>query len=183
MMLKRTRRGWTYRDYCAIPDDGQRYEVIWGELYVAPSPSRGHQRSAGKLFTILDRHVTEHGLGEVYIAPFDVVLDEENVVQPDLLFVSKERLDIITEANIRGAPDLVVEVLSRSTAALDRSQKWDLYAAAGVPHYWLVDPVAHTLEAYIREGGDYRLADRRTHHEVFSPALFPGLDIPLASVW
>ena len=183
MTLTNKRRVWTYKDYCAIPEDGQRYELIWGELYVAPSPSTRHQRILGNLFDVLRHHVQNHGLGEVFVTPLDVVFDDENVVQPDLLFVARERAAILTEANVSGAPDLVVEVLSRSTAALDRSQKRDLYAAAGVSHYWLVDPLARPLEAYVLEDGNYRLADRRTHDEIFAPALFPGLDISLASVW
>src|SRR5688572_9356120 len=97
-------RLWTYEDYCAIPDDGYRYEVIEGELYVAPAPNRPHQRVSLQLATILNVFVQEHDLGEVDVAPFDVMLSANNVLQPDIIYVRKERMYIFTNAGASGSP-------------------------------------------------------------------------------
>ena len=133
----------TYEDYASLPDD-ERYELIDGELIPMPSPKKIHQRLILDLSWIL-RRLEEMGLGELFIAPFDVILSRFNVVQPDLIFVSSARAHIITEDNIRGAPDLVVEILSPSTAGYDRTTKRNLYARHGVREYWLIDPYAKTI--------------------------------------
>ena len=135
----------TYEDYAKTPDD-ERYELIDGELLMVPSPNRPHQWTVIHLGTRLIAFVEENDLGEVYFAPFDVVLSDTNVVQPDLVFVSRERLGIITHANIQGAPDLVVEVRSPSTAYRDLTIKRRLYAEHGVKEYWMVDPEARTSD-------------------------------------
>ena len=176
-------RLWTYEDYCAIPDDGYRYEVIEGELYVAPAPDVAHQRIIVRLLLILAPFVEEHDLGEVLLSPTDVLLSTGTFVQPDLLFVRKDRGEVITERNVRGVPDLVIEVLSPSTAAYDRSKKRDAYAATGVPHYWILSGRARTLEAYELRDGIYLLVERLTDDETFSPSLFPGLSFSLAPLW
>ena len=140
-----------YEDYARLPDD-ERYELIDGELIPMPSPKKIHQRLILDLSWIL-RPLEEMGLGELFIAPFDVILSNFNVVQPDLLFVSAARSGIITEDNIRGAPDLVVEILSPSTADYDRTTKRELYERYGVPEYWMVDPYAKTI-TILRMGAD-----------------------------
>lgn len=137
---------WTYQDYAAMPDDGNRYQVIERELIMTPAPSIQHQNTLQNLFTVISDYVRAAGLGKVYFAPVDVVLSDENVVQPDLLFVAQERLGIITEANVQGAPDLVVEILSPGTAQFDKTDKQDLYIRFGVREYWLVSPEAGTIE-------------------------------------
>ncbi|HLF25177.1 MAG TPA: Uma2 family endonuclease [Anaerolineae bacterium] len=142
-------RKMAYADYAAMPDDGHRYQVIDGELIMTPAPSASHQGFLLNLVRLIDAHVRAAGLGKIYFAPFDVVLSNENVVQPDLLFISKERLSIITDANVQGAPDLVVEVLSPGTAQLDKTPKRDLYARFGVREYWLVSPEAGTIEVLV----------------------------------
>jgi Uma2 family endonuclease len=148
----------TYADYAALPDDGRRYQVIAGELVMTPAPSIAHQDFLQNLGYFLREHVRANRLGKVIFAPCDVILSDENVVQPDVLFISKDRLDIITEANVRGAPDLVVEVLSPGTAHVDRTQKRDLYARFGVREYWLVSPEAATIEILVlRENAYERL--------------------------
>ena len=139
----------TYADYAAMPDDGHRYQVIEGKLTMTPAPNMLHQEALANLFRLVDDHVRGAGLGKVLFAPCDVVLSDENVVQPDLLFISKERLNIITDANVQGAPDLVVELLSPGTANLDRTRKRDLYARFGVREYWLVSPEAGTAEVLV----------------------------------
>lgn len=176
-------RGWTYEEYCALPEDGHRYEIVKGVLYVAPSPIPAHQRGAFTLGRIVADHVDQHDLGEVFIAPLDVVFAADSVVQPDVLFIRKERAAIVQHANVTGSPDLVAEVLSPSTAAYDRRQKRDLYAAYGVPHLWFLNPQARWLEAYGLGEGGYTLTARHTGNEEFTPSLFPGLVIPLARLW
>ncbi|MEW6675939.1 MAG: Uma2 family endonuclease [Nitrospirota bacterium] len=125
------KKRYTYEDYLKTPED-ERYELIGGELLITPSPIPNHQRISRKLEFMLEKFVTENNLGEVFYAPCDVYLDEENVVQPDILFISKERLNIISEKNIQGAPDLVIEIISENTAYRDLVQKKRLYARFGV---------------------------------------------------
>ena len=140
-----------YEDYASLPDD-ERYELIDGELMPMPSPKEIHQKIlkiAAGWFLLVEAS----GLGTFYFAPFDVILSDFDVVQPDLIFVSNARSRIITEDNIRGAPDLVVEILSPSTADYDRTTKRDLYERYGVPEYWLVDPYAKTI-TILRLGAD-----------------------------
>ncbi|MBI2158578.1 MAG: Uma2 family endonuclease [Candidatus Rokubacteria bacterium] len=173
----------TYEDYCALPDDGRRYEIIEGELAVTPSPRRAHQRFSGNLFTILHAHAREHNLGEVYVAPFDVILEDTSIVVPDLLFVSRDRLGIVSERGVEGAPDLIVEVLSSGTARRDRVEKAQLYARHGVPHYWLADPDGRSIETFELTAGRYHRTGDLVGETNFSPSLFPGLTIPLRSLW
>ena len=143
----------TYEDYQHTPDD-KRYELLDGELIMVPAPNLGHQRIGAKLGTQLYTFVEEKGLGEVFFAPCDVVLSNTDVVQPDLLFVSNERAHLLLGGdNVRGAPDLVVEILSPSTAGQDRTLKRALYFKHGVKEYWLVDPDARTVTV-LRLGED-----------------------------
>ena len=128
----------TYEDYLNAPED-KRYELLDGELIMTPSPGERHQSVSILLGSKLFQFVAENRLGKVYSAPFDVVLSDLDVVQPDLIFVSNERGHIITPANIQGAPDLVVEILSPSTAERDKTFKRALYARHGVNEYWIVE--------------------------------------------
>ena len=139
----------TYADYRNTPDD-KRYELLDGDLVMAPAPGTAHQRALRKLTILLGLTVERTGVGEVFIAPCDVVLSDTDVVQPDLLFVSNERAHIITDENIQGAPDLVVEILSPSTAERDQTFKRSLYAKHGVKEYWLVDTDAKTVTVLLR---------------------------------
>ena len=173
------RSGLTYEDFCALPDDGLRYEVVDGLLFAEPSPRRAHQEAVGNLFAILHAHVRAHDLGKVYVAPFDVILDARTTVVPDIVFVVKDRLDIIAERGVEAAPDLLVEVLSSGTARRDRVRKLNAYARHGVRHYWLVDPEAKTLEAFELVEGAYRLAAAVGGDDEFRPRVFPGLAISL----
>jgi Uma2 family endonuclease len=165
------------------PDDGNRYEVIDGALYVTPPPNWGHQYGLGRLFLVVAAHVYERGLGKVVTAPVGVVLDADNGVEPDLVYVSNERLHLISERGVEGAPDLVVEVLSPSTRSKDRGVKLRRYAAAGVPHYWMLDPRTRTLEARRLGTGGYELVGTYSPGAVFRPELFPGLEIPIDALW
>jgi len=173
----------TYEDYCALPDDGLRHEVIEGFLFGAPSPRCAHQQVTGNLFVVLRGHVRGRGLGEVYIAPFDVILDWRTVVVPDLVFVARQRAGIVTERAVEGPPDLIVEIVSPGTARRDRVAKVNAYARRGVTHYWQVDPEAGTLEALELVEGGYRVAADVGGDETFTPRLFPGLGIRLPELW
>ncbi len=129
----------TYADYAALPDDGNRYQLLEGELVMTPSPRAWHQQVSYRLEFKLLAHVQEHDLGEMYHAPLDVTLDDHNVVQPDIFFISKERAGILQDGRILGAPDMCVEILSPGTVRLDRVRKLELYARFDVTHYWIVD--------------------------------------------
>ena len=139
----------TYEDYLKTSDD-ERYELLNGELVMPPAPLTAHQMISIALASRLYQYVEEKGLGTVVAAPTDVVLSDTDVVQPDVLFVSNERSHILTRENVRGAPDLVVEILSPATAERDRTLKLDLYALHGVKEYWIVDPDAKTITVLLR---------------------------------
>ena len=171
----------TYEDYANVPGD-ERYELIDGELIPAVTPNEIHQRVSKKLLWLL-MQVEESGFGWVYHAPFDVVLSDTDVVQPDLMFISKERADIITPANVQGAPNLVVEVLSPSTAQRDWTQKRDLYAKYGVRELWLVAPDARLAWVMALTDGEYAIAGvYKDGQTLISPTL-AGLTIDLGYVF
>ena len=152
---------WTYEDYCRIPGDGKRYEVIRGVLYVCPAPRTRHQYASGTLHVRLRNFVETRKLGLVFYSPVDVILPGlATPVQPDLLFVCHERLNIIGEKNILGAPDLLIDTLSPSNPSHDRITKFAVYAEAGVKEYWIVDLKAQTIEIFTLDGGEYRLQGR-----------------------
>lgn len=170
-------------DIWDTPDDGNRYEVIDGELFVTPPPVYAHQYASGELHITIGSYLREHPLGIIVSAPVGLVLDAGNGIQPDLIYVSNERRSIITERGIEGVPDLVVEILSPSTRSRDRGVKQRRYAAAGIPHYWILDPRRRTLEALeLGEEGYGRPAVYRPG-AVFRPALFPGLEIPIDALF
>jgi Uma2 family endonuclease len=152
---------WTYGDYAAIPDDGRRYEVIEGVLYVmSPSPLRQHQAVVMSIAYHLYQFVQISGRGWVFVAPFDVELAPNTVVEPDVIVVLKANESIIHDSRIIGAPDLVVEVTSPSSANHDRREKLDAYQAAGVGEYWIADPATRTVDLLAPEeaGGAYQSA-------------------------
>ena len=173
----------TYEDYRTTPDD-QRYELLDGDLIMVPAPNVKHQRVQGNLYYHLRLFITEHELGELLLAPCDVVLSDGDVVQPDLLFVSRERAHLLSGGeDVRGAPDLVIEILSPSTADKDRGTKRELYGAHGVAEYWLVDPMAETVSIYRRRAG--RLTATRTFNreETLRSPLLSGLELHLDDIF
>lgn len=173
----------TYDDYVELPNDGRRYEVLDGELAVTPAPSTTHQMVSRNLEFILHAHALKTGAGVVLDAPVDVLLAPTTIVQPDLVFIATARRAIITERAVEGAPDLVVEILSPSTARQDRVTKAALYARFDVRFYWVVDPAARTLEEYALAQHAYRLVAVHREAIVARTELFPDLDIDLARVW
>ncbi len=175
----------TYEDFQLFPDDGKRHEIIDGEHYVTPSPITKHQRVSANLFRILDSFVHERRLGSLFTAPLDVVFSELDVVEPDLLYIAKERSSIITEKNIQGAPDLLIEILSEGTRKTDEIVKRKLYERFGVHEYWIVDPVLDSVKVYrLVENVYERVAELTAEKaETLATPLLPGLTIPLPEVF
>jgi Uma2 family endonuclease len=173
---------WTYADYCVLPQDYHRHEIIEGDHVVTPSPTSKHQRVTANLQFFLDSYIRSNDLGVLLSAPLDVLFAPTSVVQPDLIFIRKDRKHIITKANIQGAPDLLVEILSPSTAAIDRGGKMELYAKYGVPHYWILDSGRMTLEMYELKDQEYRLVAQFGPNAKAECALFPGLVLTMADL-
>lgn len=177
-------RRYTVADYMAMDDD-VRYELLEGELILVPAPALPHQSIITRLGSYLDLFVAERELGRCFDTPFDVVLADDTVVQPDFTFVRKERLSIAL--NHKGgvaAPDLVIEVLSPSTAHRDRGQKRDIYARAGVPWLMLVAIPPREMELYeLQADGDYALARTFEETDTLEIPCIPGLALALPVVW
>jgi Uma2 family endonuclease len=170
----------TYEHYRHFPSDGKRYEILDGELYITPAPSPRHQYASKKLQRLLEEYFEPGGDYVVFNAPLDVILANADVVQPDLVVAARPQ---ISDRGVEGAPLLLVEILSPSTIPMDRQAKAARYRVHGVPHYWIVDPAARTLECFRLEGGGYHLgASGREHDSVEVPA-FDRLTVALASVW
>jgi len=181
--LARPRVRFRADDIWDAPDDGNRYEIMDGELYVTPAADWSHQLALGNLFAPIWSYVHQHNLGYVVQAPMGVALDPESGVEPDLVFVSRERSAIISKRGVEGAPDLVAEALSPSTAAQDRGIRMRRYAAAGIPHYWILDLRAHTLDAYRLGPDGYTAFGTFGSDQVFHPELFSGLEIAVGALW
>lgn len=175
----------TYEDYLLFPDDGRRHELIQGDHFMTPAPNTKHQRISLRLSSTLEAWVRRNHLGLVLTAPYDVVLSDEDVVQPDLLFISTARLSIVTDTNVRGAPDLIVEILSEATRKKDEVTKRKLYERYGVQEYWLVDPELETIKILRLSGDHYvRAAElAKEAQDVLTTPLLPGLSLPLAELF
>ncbi|MGD2069814.1 MAG: Uma2 family endonuclease [Gemmatimonadota bacterium] len=149
MEAKESRTRWTWAEFARLPSEGStRYEVIDGELAVTPSPTPRHQKIAARLTRILDGFTDAHALGHVLGGPVDVLFAEGDYLEPDLVFLRADRTGIVTDRGIEGPPDLVVEILSPSTANRDRGVKLERYRLYGVPEYWIVDPEGRTVEVW-----------------------------------
>jgi Uma2 family endonuclease len=172
----------TYEDLLATPDDGKRYEIIDGELYVSAAPFSKHQRTVWNFIDFF-KDAERAGYGRGYCAPTDVVFDQHNVVEPDLLFVLNENQAIITDANIQGSPDVLVEVLSPSTSKRDRGVKLQLYARFGVRFYFVVDPQAETVQPYELVVADYRELPVLRGEDQLTCPLFPGISMPVSRLF
>jgi Uma2 family endonuclease len=179
------RRKLTYEDYVLFPEDGKRHEILDGEHSVMPAPSFGHQGYSGNLYLSLAPFVREHRLGFVRYAPLDVLLSAHDIVQPDLLFISHERAGIIRDANVEGAPDLVVEILSDSSRRRDETLKRDLYERCGVREYWLVDPERRSVKVFRRSGVRFLapIELSATAGAVLTTPLLPGFEIPVRAIF
>jgi Uma2 family endonuclease len=168
----------TAEDYRALPETGPRYQLIQGELCMSPAPNRYHQEISANIEFLLRKYLADHPVGKLYDAPFDVYLTEHDVFQPDILFVSQDRLPVLTKEGAAGAPTLAVEILSPSTALLDRFAKKGVYVQTGVEELWLVDPETKRIEIYrLQQDPDHPVAVCTDQDHFVSPC-FPGLTIP-----
>lgn len=182
-MLKTTEELLTVDDYRDLPEGPPHFQLVEGKLYMTPSPEYYHQSVAGNIYHLLRCHLTGHPVGKVAISPSDVQFDFVNIYQPDVYFISKERLNILTKQGPIGAPDLVVEVLSRSTARLDKGQKLRVYARSGVKELWLVDKERKEVAVYrFAEDISEPVVTVRGRQKLATP-LLPGLKLALAEVF
>ena len=172
----------TYADYELFPDDGLRHEIIDGEHYVTASPVTRHQRISRTLLVLVQNYLDSHPIGEVFDAPFDVVLSFFDVVVPDLVFISNARAQLITAQNLQGAPDLVIEILSPSTRPRDERLKRQLYERAGVDEYWLVDPDEDVVTIYRRDTEGFGAAIGYGKGKIVTTPLLPGLELPVDKI-
>jgi Uma2 family endonuclease len=180
--------GWklTYDDLVELPEDRLRHELIDGEHYVTPAPSIRHQTIVLTIGSTLRAHARAHNLGRVFVAPLDVLFSKMDVVEPDVLFVSRARAaDVLRKKYLVGAPDLVVEVGSKWTRRRDETLKQKLYERFAVPEYWIVDPDLDVIKLF-------RLVDERYRRvaelsleagDVLTTPLLPGLELPLAEIF
>lgn len=185
MAISLATRKLTYDDYLRLPDDGKRYEIIDGELYVTPAPATRHQFIVSNLLRLVGAFVHHRKLGRLLTAPLDVLFGHHDLAQPDLVFISAERMEIVTKAAIQGAPDLVAEVISPSTGKRDEGIKLRLYEREGVREYWLLYPEAETMKVFRRRDGRLDLAAELSAAagDVLASPLFPGLELPVASLF
>jgi Uma2 family endonuclease len=168
---------WTYDDYAALPDDGRRYEIVNGVLYMSPSPSWSHQEIVGEIFSHLRTYLRTTGSGGAFMAPIDVELAPNVVFQPDVVVLLKANRKKLKERHIVGAPDLAVEIVSPSSETHDRHKKIDAYARAGVPEYWIVDPDARTVEVLAWEKGEYQSQGVYRGKATLPSQIVPGLSV------
>jgi len=181
----------TYDDFVLFPDDGKRHELIGGEHYVTPSPNTKHQTVSVNLTGFIWSYLQAHPIGQLFAAPFDVVLSQFDVVEPDLIYLSNARAaDVLTTKHIKGVPELVVEITSPSTRRRDESIKRRLYERMGVSEYWVVDSELDDVRIYrrsrgprAREGFEKPIELSAEANGVLTTPLLPGLEIGLARLF
>ncbi len=172
----------TVKDYESLPE-GSPYQLIDGELIMSPAPKFDHQRVLKRLFLKFFEAVEQKGRGEVVFSPVDVYLDEENAFQPDLVVILKGSRDKISQRGVEGAPDVVAEVLSPSTAYYDLKKKKEVYERRGVKEYWVVDPEMGEVEVYTNEGGSFRLLQKAKRKGKVRSSLIEGLEIEVKELF
>jgi Uma2 family endonuclease len=180
-VLEQRAKRWTYEEYYKLEDD-QHYEVIDGRLLIVGTPDIEHQDWVGNLSILVTPHVRTMRLGRVLVGPVDVVLDAENVIQPDLVFVGTKNLGIIEKRAIFGSPDLLVELLSPSSVRRDRHTKMNLYSRFGVKEYWIGDPANHSLEIFKLVEGHYELHCSADEKGELHSLVLTGLKFDLAEI-
>lgn len=173
---------WTYAEYARLPDDGQHYEVIDGEVCVTPAPGPRHQKIAANLYVVLSAYVKQHGLGEV-LWDVDLLFVDGQYLRPDLVFVSADRLSGITDRGVEVAPRLVVEVLSPHSRHIDRFRKPPRYRDFGVPEYWVVDADTRSIDVYALARGAVTPDAKLATVEFQPDAALPALIIHVADVF
>jgi Uma2 family endonuclease len=183
-MAPQTSTKMTYEDLLLLPEDGLRHEIIDGEHYVNASPVTKHQRVSYNLILAIGNYLAEHPVGKLFHAPLDIVFSRYDVVEPDLLYISNERREIITTKNIQGSPDLLVEILSESNRKYDEVTKRALYERTDVGEYWIVDPRRDAIHIFRRNtAGRYESAAELSGDDRLTSPLFPTLEIPLDRIF
>jgi len=174
---------WTYEDYRELPNDQKIYQVIGGKLLMVPAPSTRHQNVSRNLEFIIWSFVKDHDLGVVYYAPIDMVFSSVDIVQPDIVLITRNRLAIVKVKGIFGAPDWVIEIVSPSTSKIDIKLKKDLYERFGVREYWIVYPEDERVEVYLLEGGNYKLRGAFLKHDILQVSTIERLKVNLEEVF
>lgn len=182
-MLSVKMRPLTVYDYRAVPEGGPRYQLIEGEMHMAPAPNRFHQHISRNIEFILLKYLEKNPIGEVYDAPFDVELTDINVYQPDIIFVANEHRSLLNEQGLSGAPDFVVEILSPKTAEMDKGTKREVYARCGVEELWIIDPDARRIHVYYLQKNAETPAATYGVKAKFKSRLFPGLTFDTARIF
>lgn len=170
----------TARDYRSLPPSGERYQLIEGDLYMAPAPNRFHQDVSRTILLRIANYLESHPIGAVYCAPLDVYLNDNNVFQPDLVYIASDNFGVLTDAGVEGAPDLVVEILSAGTAKLDRNPKKRVYAESGVKELWFVDPETTTVSVYFLQENALQPVAIYSSSDRFESKFFPDLVFSVA---
>lgn len=178
-----TRVKLTYADLRLFPNDGKRHELVGGEHIMTPAPKINHQNASGNMFELLRASARKHKLGRVFAAPVDVMFSDFDVTEPDIVFISREREKIITADNIRGAPDLVIEILSPSTAEMDRQVKFKLYEKYGVREYWIVDPDAKWVEIFALRSSGYESLGKFSRGQTVRSGVLKGFNCAASEVF
>lgn len=173
----------TYEDYCAIPEDGKRHEIIAGDEYVSPSPGFLHQLICERLSRALAEYCESQKMGVVLTAPFDVAPSREDVMQPDVLYIARARMPEIRDTHLEGAPDLAIEIISPATRRVDEVVKRQRYEKFGVQEYWLIDPENRSATIYRRAGECFAPALEIAEAGALASPLLPGLSIALAPLF
>jgi Uma2 family endonuclease len=181
--LTTTEDKWTYERYLRETAEGEYFTIIAGEKIASPSPTSFHQDVLGNLYTLLRAWARQHKAGKVKLAPSDVILASDEVTQPDLCVVLTQHLDCLTEKNLRGAPDLVIEILSPGSVRLDREKKRALYARHGIPEYWIVSPGERTVEVFRLQGQQYETAALLEKSDTLQSPLLPGFTCAVKDIF
>jgi len=176
------KKKYTYEDYVKLPE-GAPYQLIGGELIMTPAPTPYHQRISRKIEFLLIEYVEKNELGEVFDAPIDVYFEETETYQPDIIFISKERLNIISETKIKGAPDLIIEILSPATAYYDLGRKYEVYEKNGVKEYWIVHPERKSIEIYQNQEGQFKLIQIAKEKDTVNSSLFKDFELNLEKIF
>lgn len=180
--IQKDNKKYTYQDYLHTPE-GERYQLVEGYLIKEPSPATYHQRLSIKIGFALEKYVTENQLGEILVAPCDVHLDDKTVLQPDIMFISKDRENIITEKNIKGAPDLTIEIVSPSSAYVDLVKKKRIYAKFKVKEYWIIYSEEKTAEIYTLKGNFFNLRKTFIEKDILVSPLLKDLKVSLSQIF
>ncbi len=174
---------YTYEDYAKLPE-GVRYQLIGGQLIMTPAPLIYHQEISKRLeYLLYEYGELRQKLGRVYYAPVDVYLEDVEAYQPDIIFISNTRIDIIKKEKIEGAPDIIIEILSPSTAYYDLVYKKEVYARHRVKEYWIVDPIGKWIELYKNDNGAFLLATKARKGESISSEVLAGFKVALDAIF